>query len=187
MSDGIDFDYFSPSHADIALYKKMIKQQGTLVCRDQIYVDIISKSLKKHSFGVLAKARKEGNYVPLSPLLQQRSDDEVLLIGRGDRRTAGSLEWLLLGFAMCEPYDEDMDTVILSLACARKDQKGLGADLIGIIEDQASQLGYKKVQIFALPEPPLIKYYERLGYKKAYVIPDYKTGANKLVSMTKRL
>jgi len=94
-------------------------------------------------------------------------------------------KWLLLGFAMCEPYDED--TVILSLACARKDQKGLGADLIGIIEDQASQLGYKKVQIFALPEPPLIKYYERLGYKKAYVIPDYKTGENKLVSMTKRL
>jgi hypothetical protein len=26
-----------------------------------------------------------------------------------------------------------------------------------------------------------------LGYKKAYVIPDYKTGENKLVSMTKRL
>ena len=162
----IDYDYFSPASTDIALYKKLIKKQGELVCRDQIYVDIISKSLRQHSFGVLAKTRQAstGRNSPIS-------DDK----------------WSLLGFATCEPFDDDMDTVILSLICARKNQKEMGKDLMGIIEDQARQLGYKKIQLFSLPEPHLIRWYERLGYKKGYVIPDYKTGTNKLVTMTKKI
>lgn len=162
----IGYDYFSPSSADITLYKKLVKKQGTLVCRNQIYVDIISKNLKRHSFGVLAKVRQAstGRNSP-------RSDDK----------------WSLLGFSTCEPYDEDMDTIILSLVCARKDQKGLGKDLVGIIEDYAGQLGYKKIQLFSLPELPLVRWYESLGYKKGYVIPDYKTGTDKLVTMTKKI
>lgn len=140
--------------------KRLLRKQGTMICRDYIYPEIIETSIEKFDYGfvlMIEKARVGQTMLRLENRLQ------------------------IYGFVLTEALDEF--EVRIHLICVDDNHKGEGAILMQSVLQYAKENDYVRITLHALPDPKLVEWYQSFGF----VITDeiYKSGQLKVYAMTK--
>lgn len=153
MSSGLDF--FTQGNA---LYKKLIRKQGHIVCRDQIYQGIINDSLDQFTHGFISISQKAQ-------------------IGRA--RRGSNDDFIVNGFSLLQDY-QGIDLRLL-LICNAVRQKGAGRSMMEQIIVFGLEAKFSRIQLYALPDPKLVRWYESFGFE--VITPLYRDGEVKVYDM----
>jgi len=129
-----------------SLLKNVIKEQGDIICRGQIYQEIIDDALKNFTIGfanVIEKAQQGKK--------RQRKADRIQV-------TSFSL---LSVFSSSTIYKE----LYIILICNTKNRLGEGSELISHIIDYAKENKYSRLSLLSLNEKSLLDWYLQHGFK----------------------
>ena len=132
--------------------KKVIKTQGSIICRGEIYQEIIDEALKKFEIGfakVIEKAQ--------SGQTQRSKADKVQI-------TSFSLLFEMPSISIT--YKE----LFIQLICGLKSKRGEGTELLLHIIDYAKQNGYNRLSLQSLNEKKLLEWYLYHGFKIVEVL-----------------
>lgn len=122
--------------------KKLIKNQGYIVCRDEFDKGYINSSLSTFSHGFIILSK-------------------IANIGKSNKGTLTN--YLVKGFILFT-YDEYSNKIDGKLLCGRKSLKGIGLTLL---EETKKFVNEKKVttwRILSLPNYKLLNFYEKFGF-----------------------
>lgn len=158
-----DLIYIEPTYSSMKEYKKLIKNQGSQVCQDEMTLDAILSNIQDFNFGFLHISTKATI---------------------GARRLSISDRQSLNGFIFCK-YLEDVDMIMIEMICSRKHMK-LGKQLMRAIEEIAIEMGVHKLALCSLAEEKLKNWYVSLGFKVVTAKP-LPSGELKSYFMTKVL
>ena len=133
-----DLIYIEPTLKDIQFYKDLIKEQGNIVCRDSIDVQVICNKINTFVFG----------YISISNKYQS------------NRR---SIKKDINGFILCS-FNKELDSVLdIDLVCSRKNSN-IGKLLMNTVEEYSKTIGIDTLVLHSLAEENLKKWYKDLGF-----------------------
>ena len=132
--------YFYPNTDNVALLKKIIKEQGKTVCQDKIDQEWIDTSLTKNSFGIA--------FITKKAMMGRRSTKEA------DR-------YYLHGFVLCR--SENAERVWIDLVCSRQRSK-IGKLLMELAEQKIRESAFRLIELDCLRDVRLKRWYESLGF-----------------------
>lgn len=156
--DPIFFDRDDPN---FQLFRKIIKKQGEITCRDQFDKGYINSCLTKFTHG----------FILLGSNLNGR-----LIVSTTDR-------YYLRGYVLFE-YDSRLAMVNGKIICAIKStdpKKKIGKILLESVYQFILENRVETWRIFSLPSPKLVAYYESFGFKQHTTL--YVRGKAKVVEM----
>lgn len=159
-----ELEYFEPNSQNFNIYKKLFDKQSQEVCRNKISKQWINASSNKFSFCYA--------FIGLKAQLGRRSLKKI------------EDKYILKAFIICKILKE-AKVLKIELICSRMNLK-LGKVLLEIVENKANALDLKVIQIDSLPDKPLIKWYEKLGFFQVY-IKNFEDGTEKAYFMQKLL
>lgn len=141
-----NIQYFFPDSENLEDMKKIVKDQGKIVCRLKISVSWINKSIHDASFGIA--------YISPKARMGRRSFKTVQ-----DR-------YCMNGYTLCRIDNEYPDSIWIDIVCSRENNK-TGELLIQLAEEHIkTKLKHVKIiQLLSLPEPKLKIWYKKLGYR----------------------
>jgi hypothetical protein len=139
----MSFLYIEPTMDEISNYKKIIKKQGILVCRDQLDIYTIVESVDHFTFGFLHISEKAQ-------------------IGK---RKINSFEekFNLNGFVLCLYNPILPDELSIELICATKQSK-IGKTMMEIVEEKAREMNIRKLTLNCIANEKLRAWYESFGF-----------------------
>lgn len=146
-------------HAYIKDIKDIIKDQGVLVCRNEMSREYIISCLRTFDIGFVILAKK-------TPIEQQQ-------------RTKSS-RYILKGFVLFR-YEEYGGLITGKILCGRDGYNGIGRKLMECVNDFAIENRVRKWLIFSLPNEKLIKYYEDAGFTRGDIF--YRNEKRKVCEM----
>lgn len=159
-----ELEYFEPDSENFNIYKALFHKQSHDVCRKEINKEWINTSSREFSFCYA--------FIGLKAQLGRRSLKKI------------EDKYILKAFITCRVMKE-AKVLKIDLVCSRINLK-LGKLLLEIVENKANAIGLKVIQIDSLPNKPLIKWYEKLGFFQVY-IKNFEDGTEKAYFMQKLL
>ena len=159
-----ELEYFEPNSQNFNIYKKLFDKQSHEVCRNKISKQWIDSSSNKFSFCYA--------FIGLKAQLGGRSLKKI------------EDQYILKAFVICKA-DVKAKFVKLKLICSQINLK-LGKILLEIVEEKSRTLGLKAIVLDSLPDKPLIKWYEKLGFLQMYM-KNFEDGTEKAYFMQKFL
>lgn len=126
--------------------KKVIKEQGDMICREKIYQEIIYAALKKFDIGF-------ANVIQKAQQGQRRK--------KADSVQITSFVLLSEGSKITPTYKE----LFLELICGMKNKQREGSQLLFYAIDYAKQNNYDRLSLQSLPEKELLDWYHHHGFK----------------------
>lgn len=128
---------------EINKYKEIIKQQHNQTCNNNFEKEYVSGILNTFSYG----------YIYLDPKAQNTRRTKTF----GDKHS-------VVAFILCFE-DPDSKTILIQLVCAAQ-KLGLGENLVKAVIEDCISTGASFIELYALNEPSLVRWYERFGFKK---------------------
>lgn len=135
-------EVFYPSSKKIRDLKNLIKEQGEIVCQDEISINVIKNETSEFDFGYISYGVKAKAGMKSS----SRFSDS----------------YILDGFIICSLIDDD--EAVINLVCSRKTSK-IGKELVEAAEYYLREIGITRVILYSLPNTKLKHWYETLNYK----------------------
>lgn len=133
----MNFLYIEPTSDEISHYKKIIKKQGVIVCRDQLDVYTIIDSTNHFTFGFLQIGKRKIN-----------SFEE---------------RFSLNGFVLCLYNPILSEELSIELICATKQSK-IGKTMIELVEEKAREMNIKRLSLNCIANEKLKAWYESIGF-----------------------
>ena len=161
MDDNYEFKYIEPSNSEIKQIREMIKKQGDRACQNQLSIETISENA--FTFG----------WIYISPKAQ---------IGRRSIKSSNDKH---TSFLLCLYTSLKPEYLTINLVCSINHLSKL---LMDTAENRAKEMGIKGIELQAIPNDKLIKWYKSLGY--VYINTIYLKSASvvpKVYCMIKRL
>ena len=162
MDDNNEFKYIEPSNSEIKQIREMIKKQGDRACQNQLSIETISENASTFTFG----------WIYISPKAQ---------IGR---RSIKSFNDKYTSFLLCLYTPLKPEYLTISLVCSINHS---GKLLMDVAEARAKEMGIKGIELQAIPNDKLIKWYKSLGYVYINTIYLNNSTIPKVYCMIKRL
>jgi ribosomal protein S18 acetylase RimI-like enzyme len=140
--------------------KRLLRKQGTSICRTQITQSLIESSIEKFDYGFVFMTQKA-------------------MMGQSMLKLENRFK--ISGFVLMGGIDEI--ELHIHLICVDENQKGDGTILMNSALKFATDNDYLRVTLYALPEPSLVIWYRSFGFQVVDEI--YKNGQLKVYAMTK--
>lgn len=148
------FEYFDQTNNEI---KKLIKEQGDIVCQEKIGIDYIKDRLKDFDFGFIRK------------LTQAQ-------IGKIQKKKTNQI---IHSFILCKIIpDPSIKEIDIVLVCSRINSKD-GKQLLELVEIKSTEIKCQRLSLIAIGNSHLLNWYISIGYIKITdkPIPDSKQKA----------
>lgn len=154
--------FFDKEDPNFPLFKKIIKKQGEVTCRDQFDKGYINSCLNKFTHGFI--------------LLGSNLSGKII--------TSSADRYYLRGYVLFE-YDARLAMVNGKIICAIKNvdpERRIGKILLDSVHQFILEKRVETWRIFSLPFPKLVSYYESIGFKRHTTL--YVRGKAKVVEMS---
>jgi GNAT superfamily N-acetyltransferase len=121
------------------------------------------------SVGYLAPLANNDGRAFWRAVKSELADGRVLLCAYVDGRLVGSVQLAPVG----KPNGRHRAEVQKLLVLREYRGRGIGSALMSAVEKKAKELGRWLLVLDTVPAQPAEKLYERIGYRRAGVVPDY--------------
>lgn len=128
-----NFEYFEQNNDAI---KKLIKNQGDIVCQEKIGVDYIKDRMKDFDFGFIRKMRESQ-------------------IGKMQTKKKEIMNSFILCKIIPDPFIKEID---ITLVCSRNNSKD-GKELIKLLEMKAKTIKCQRISLIAIGNTRLLNWY----------------------------
>jgi acetyltransferase len=137
---------------------------------EQAFMELLKDSVDSGaSIGFLAPLAAEEGREFWRAVLSELADGRVLLGAYVDARLVGSVQLAPVNKPNGKHRAEVQKLIVLQSFRGR----GIAKELMAAIERKAAELGRWLLVLDTVPRQPAEKLYERLGYVRAGVVPDY--------------
>ena len=159
------FEYFDSQSKNIKIIKSAVKEQGVDVCHGAIDTIYIRHSIQDFLFGFINIGKKANI---------------------GQKQTSPAKNSFVKSFILCEKVKISNTFLNITLVCSRLNVKN-GRELMGLVEQNAKELGYDTLTLHAVGAPSIVKWYEKQGFVVDNVIYNNHSDDVKAYYMFKKI
>lgn len=154
--------YFNKDHENYQLFKKIIKDQGEICCRNELDKSYINACIKNFTDGYILLSKKNVS----GPTIRSNAD-----------------KYILKGYCLFI-YNKDLFSEVSSLiTCGSKSHIGSGLQILRSVKNFINIYKIRTWTLYSLPYEKLINYYEDLGFIRG-IEKLTDTGKVKVITMT---
>lgn len=137
--------YFNKDHENYQLFKKIIKEQGEICCRNELDKTYINACIKNFTDGYILLSRKNVS----GPTIRSNAD-----------------KYILKGYCLFIYNKGLFSEVSCLITCGSKSHIGSGIQILRSVTNFINIYKIRTWTLYSLPYENLIKYYEKLGFIK---------------------